>query len=716
MSWLMRQPPPMQWLQLHFGHELDEDSVRQFVMAVLGNTQLGVVVFEVEDINRTAVFRVGTSDPASLREMLDAHLPGAGATTVERSLSTELQGFVVRSNTTRRALKTDLAESASASLLGAVGAGLGLRLHQVVVGQRLRPQVVGSTVERIPGTSMSAQLFHALFTGVQRMDGESRGALRDKRTLPGASVTVRLVGPAKRNPGYLSGGYMGALRSLSAPGLRLSLTRERAGRAMAGRPGRSMALNADEIVSLLAWPYGARSYRGVDRSRSITLPAELMDRSARVIGESTHPGAVKRLGLNTSDGVRHMHVLGPTGVGKSTLLASMILQDVGDNRSVVVIDPKGDLIDDLLARIPDGHVERVVLVDLSSSDHVVGLNPLAVDAGQRHLAVDGVLHVFKNLYASAWGPRSQDLLHASLLTLVQSEQPNIIAVERLLTDQRFRTQITRSVNLGPELVSFWGWFDQLPQGERASVVAPLLNKLRPLTLRPSLRAMLSAPEPFDLKRVLSERKILLVALRRGQVGAEVADLLGSLLMAQLWQTVQSRSGIASKRRHPTFIYADEFQTYTRLPTDFADVLAQARGLGVGMILAHQNLGQLEPSLRASVTANAQNKVYFRLGTDDAATVTRHTDELTANDFVRLPAYEAYAQLLEDGHIRPWASLRTMASKTPLRDPNRLAKMLLKRWGQPRQDTVDNVSRDAQAGQHSGAPTPVSIGRRKRKRS
>jgi len=185
---------------------------------------------------------------------------------------------------------------------------------------------------------------------------------------------------------------------------------------------------------------------------------------------------------------------------------------------------------------------------------------------------------------------------------------------------------------------------------------------------------------FDLLQVFTERKVLLVSLAKGLLGPETAQLFGALVFNQLWQTVLGRVRIPPERRHPIMVYLDEFQDYLRLPTDLSDVLAQARGLGVGMTLAHQHLGQLTADVRAAVLANAGSRVCFRLNHDDAAVFARGSRVPAAEDFRGLGRYEAYLSLLAAGERTPWASGRTRAPEPPTRESSDVRRRSRQHFG------------------------------------
>ena len=185
-------------------------------------------------------------------------------------------------------------------------------------------------------------------------------------------------------------------------------------------------------------------------------------------------------------------------------------------------------------------------------------------------------------------------------------------------------------------------------------------------LRPELRAIIGQTRGFDLRQVFTGRKILLVNLSKGLLGPESSALLGSLVVSQLWQAILGRAAIPAERRHPVFVYVDEFQDYLHLPLDFADALAQARGLGVGFALAHQYMHQLDPAMRSAVLANAQSRIAFRLPSEDARVIAAGSS-LDPEDFVSLGAFQCYVQLVAQGAIQPWCSMSTVPASKPLSD-------------------------------------------------
>jgi len=348
-------------------------------------------------------------------------------------------------------------------------------------------------------------------------------------------------------------------------------------------------------------------------------------------------------------------------------------------RSIVVIEPKGDLVADVLAHVPHSRLRDVVVLDPLDSAPV-GLNPLSV-SGRADTRSEGLLAVFRSIYGDAIGPRSADILHSALLTLARRPDASLLMLPLLLTNAGFRRSVTTGLGDPIALEPFWAWYEQLSEGERAAAIAPVMNKLRPWLLNRSLRAVLGQRNPrFDLSSVFTERTILLVPLQKSVLGPEASQLLGSLVVAQLWQATAQRATVPPERRHPVSVVIDEVQDYLHLPTDLGDALARARGYGVGFTLAHQYLGQLGPDLRPGILANARSRVLFQLSHEDAAVMAKGHPELGPDDFTALGAFEVYASLFAGGRVTPYASGRTLPTTPTVSDPGELRARSRERYG------------------------------------
>jgi hypothetical protein len=366
--------------------------------------------------------------------------------------------------------------------------------------------------------------------------------------------------------------------------------------------------------------------------------------------------------LAVTDARQHLHIMGATGSGKSTLLTNLVLGDIEAGRGVVVVDPKGDLVNDLCERLPEGAERRLVLIDPEEDEAPPILNVLS--GGDIDLVVDNVVGIFRSIFEAYWGPRTDDVLRAACLTLLRSSSPEAPAsladVPRLLSDERFRAPLVAgvkddSVGLG----GFWKWYDAMSEANRAQVIGPVMNKLRAFLLRDFVRQVVGRPATgFDMGSVL-DGGICLVRVPKGIVGDETSKLLGSFVVAKVWQSVTHRARLGQSARVDAALYVDECQNFLHLPRSFDEMLAEARGYGLSMVLAHQHLAQLPKDLRDAVSANARTKVWFSMSPEDAHALARHVGpEISEHDLAHLGAYQAAARLVVDGAETPSCTLRT----------------------------------------------------------
>lgn len=464
-------------------------------------------------------------------------------------------------------------------------------------------------------------------------------------------------------------GLLPALRLIERAHARIAVTPYRSERLRDPllQPRMRLRLNLEETLALLAWPI-VPDLPGQPAAHPKPLAPRGPAASAttRVFGRTAAPGIDKPVGIPAEEARFHTLVLGPTGSGKSTVLLNLITRDLLDNRSVVVVDPKADLIRDTLARIPEHRIDDVVVLD-PSSPNPVGFNPLASNGLPPHLVADHALSVLAGLFAPL-GPRTYDLLNASLLTLTYANRP-LTDLPPLLTDPALRRSVVGSLPADAGLAAFWAQFESYSPQQAAEVIGPTLSRLRQLLLRPGIRSMLSGQQAsFSLDELFARPRILLVPLNKGITGAESARLVGALLTSSLWQTALAQAAKPQRVRRPVHIYVDEVQDYLRLPTDLADALAQSRSLGVAWHLAHQYRRQLTPEVRAAIDSNARNKIVFGLASDDARELAQQAPELDAADFMALGSHEVYAQLTRDGTPQSWVSATTLRPPRETSDP------------------------------------------------
>ena len=684
----MRRERGWVWRELHWPGSLDPDACLALLRQLASDRMVRLVAFELEASGGRLVYRVGIPERAAdhVEGLLGALL--VGVTLTEASArSVPLRAWRLALSTPHRPLVTREPIGVTRAILAAVtAAGKGEAVVlQWVLGPTQGPRPVSATTQ----SGAVEAWWQPLFGGSRPLEADRRKALQEKRADHAFACVGRLgvTAASEARATSLALGLLGGLRLAETPGVRVQLRRDRAARLVGvSVPWRwPTRLNAAELVGLLAWPLGDQPLPGLPRDQARRLRADPgLQGGGRVIARTTAAGDDRGLGLSIEDARYHQLFVGPTGVGKSTAMASVACQDIAAGRGVLVVDPKGtDLIDDVLARIPPERVRDVVVIDPADPEFAVGLNPLATHIRSPELVADQVLATFHSMYETSWGPRTADILHAACLTLASRGDASLCAIPALLTSPAARRRLREGVSDPFLLDGFWGWFDSLSDGERQQAINAPLNKVRPL-LRKQVRSIVGQTRPrFQLSELFTHKRIVLVSLASGAIGSEAAAILGSLLIADLWRATLERAALPASERQVVVAYLDEFQTYVRLPTDLADALTMSRGLGLAWVLGHQNRSQLPAQLRAAVDANVRSKVYFQLASEDAQAVARTTGgDLSATDFERLGRYEVYLQLVANGQVTRFASGKTLPLPPPLSDPERVREASRLRYGRP----------------------------------
>jgi hypothetical protein len=334
----------------------------------------------------------------------------------------------------------------------------------------------------------------------------------------------------------------------------------------------------------------------------------------------------------------------------------------------MVLDPTGELTTNIVSRIPAEHRARVDLLDLGDAAYPPALNLLACDPQDGDAHAQAICSIFARLFSRYWGPRTEDILRSALTTLLAERDPaapvpTLADVLMLLTEpgERSRYAAGDPVAVG----MFWRQWEQLSPAARVAALAPLSNKLRALLGNRMLRHMLCQPAAPNLTATINEGRWLLVSLPQ-TLGEDAADLVGSVLLHRAWQAAQQLGPIAHNTRPPFLCLVDECHRFCHLPQGMETALAQARGYGVGLVLAHQHLAQLgERDLAEAVDANCVTKICFALKAGDAKRMAAHFQpRLDASDLQHLGAYTVACRVLHDAHELPAATARTLPPPTP----------------------------------------------------
>ena len=374
------------------------------------------------------------------------------------------------------------------------------------------------------------------------------------------------------------------------------------------------------------------------------------------IGRTNYHGSSKPFGIRQADRLAHMYIVGKTGTGKSTLLETLIRQDLMAGQGLALLDPHGDLVERVLACLPEERKAHCIYFNVPDRAQPLGFNPLErVPGPNRALTASYLLEAFKKLWSEFWGPRTEHILRNALLALLDQPEATLADVLRLLDEATFRKRVSERV-ANAQVRRFWlKEYESYPARLRSESIAPLQNKVGAFLANPILHNILLQPKSsFTMRDVMDNGKVLLVNLAKGKIGEDTAALLGSLLVTSLGVGGLSRADAPQEKRRDFFVYLDEFHSFTTL--SIASMLSELRKYRVGMVLAHQYLTQLDRQVRDSILGNVGTFISFRLGATDALILEKEfAPEVTAQDLVSLPNYHIYLKLMVGGVIsRPFS--------------------------------------------------------------
>lgn len=369
------------------------------------------------------------------------------------------------------------------------------------------------------------------------------------------------------------------------------------------------------------------------------------------IGQTTFRNEFRKFGIKTNDRRHHIYLVGKTGTGKSTLLKNMVIQDLRAGYGLALVDPHGDLVEDLLNYIPKQRVNQVVYFNPADTDNPIGLNILeAKSEEEKQLVASSLVSVFKHLWKEFWGPRLEYVLYNSVLALMDTPGNTLLGAYRILIDKRFREKIVKQVK-DPVVKLFWTEdFAKYSPKFKKEVISPVQNKIGQLLTSSPLRNIVGQPtSTVNLKFLMDNQRILLVNLAKGRIGEDKANLLGSVIVTKIYLAALERQNLPMSQRKDFYVYVDEFQNFS---TDvFPSILSEARKYRLNLVLAHQYLYQLSESVKQSVFGNVGTILAFRTGSIDARELAEEFKPVfNSEDIENLENYHIYLKLLIDGKM------------------------------------------------------------------
>ena len=419
-----------------------------------------------------------------------------------------------------------------------------------------------------------------------------------------------------------------------------------------------------------------------------------MNEGFTYIGKRLSWGDEFPFGISAADQRHHIYLIGKTGSGKTTLLRNLIVQHIAAGHGVGLIDPHGDLAEELLGCIPPCRADDLVYFNPGDLDFPIGFNPLTnVPPDERHLVASGIVAAFKSIWRDSWGPRLEYILYNAVAALLDCPNTSLLGVNRLLTDTAYRRRIVRHVR-DPFVRAFWTEeYESYDARFQREAIAPIQNKVGQFLLNPVVRNILGqVRSKVSIPFMMDRERMFIANLSKGRIGADKAALLGALLTTQFQLAAMGRVNQPEHERRDFFLFIDEFQNFT---TDaFASILAEARKYRLCLALSHQYIDQVPLPIRQAVLGNVGTLLSFRIGNTDAEVLAREFgDTFPPTNFVDLERYEVLVKLMENGaNLQPFRAQTLAALELRIGRPEKLIARSREKYAAKRVDVEAKIER------------------------
>lgn len=429
-----------------------------------------------------------------------------------------------------------------------------------------------------------------------------------------------------------------------------------------------------------------------------------------VFAQTTYRNEFRKFGIKTDDRRRHMYLVGKTGMGKSTILENMIIDDIRAGHGVAVVDPHGDLAEKIIEFIPGERIKDVVYFNPADINFPIAFNVVEqVEPHLRHLVASGLIGVFQKLWADSWGPRLEYILRNAILAILDFPGSTILGVVRMLSDKNYRKRVVSNIK-DPVVKAFWekefsGYADKFA----SEAVSPIQNKVGQFLSSSLMRNIIGqVRSSIDIRDIMDNGKILIMNLSKGRIGEDNSALLGAMMITKIQLAAMSRVDVPEKERRDFFLYIDEFQNFS---TDsFANILSEARKYRLSLILAHQYIEQLSEKVKPAVFGNVGTMVVFRVGAADAEELVKEfTPTFTEEDIVNLPKYEMYLKLMIDGISSSPFSAKGLPPLTEAEKTGNTQKVIdysRERYASDKESVEEKIMSWHENDGSDSAPTPV----------
>ena len=370
-----------------------------------------------------------------------------------------------------------------------------------------------------------------------------------------------------------------------------------------------------------------------------------------------------RFGIKSKDRSRHIYIIGKTGMGKSTLLENLIIQDIKNGEGVGVLDPHGSLAEKVINFVPEERIKDVVYFAPFDTEYPISFNVMEdVGADKRHLVVSSLMSTFKKIWVDAWSARMEYILNNTLLALLEYPDSTLLGVNRMFSDKDYRKKVVENI-ADPAVKTFWvDEFAKYNDRYMQEATAAIQNKIGQFTANPLIRNIIGqSKSSFDVRQIMDDKKVLIMNLSKGRIGEQNASLLGGMLITKIYLAAMSRAELTESeiRKKPNFyLFVDEFQSFAN--DSFADILSEARKYNLALTIAHQYVEQMSENVRAAVFGNVGTTIAFRVGPLDAEILEKiFAPKFTVEDIVNLGFTQVYMTMMIDGVGSPPFSATTL---------------------------------------------------------
>lgn len=401
-----------------------------------------------------------------------------------------------------------------------------------------------------------------------------------------------------------------------------------------------------------------------------------------------------KFGIKVDDRRRHMYLIGKTGMGKSTTIENMVIDDIRKGKGVALIDPLGDLVEKVIEFIPSYRVNDVVYFNPSDLNYPIAFNVLeSVDPTHHHLVTSGLIAVFKKIWVDSWGPRLEYVLRNTILALLEYPGSTLLGVTRLLVDKNFRSKVISRLT-DPIVKAFWvDEYSAYSNQFRTEAISPIQNKVGQFLSSSVIRNIVGqSKSTIDMREIMDNGKILLLNLAKGRIGEDNSSLLGAMMVTKIQLAGMSRVDVPEEERRDFYLYVDEFQNFAT--ESFGTILSEARKYRLNLTLAHQYIEQLDEKVAAAVFGNVGTIVCFRVGAADAEFLVKEFDPVfSETDLVNLTKFEVYLKLMIDGVSSDPFSALTLPPLTETEgNKDKIISVSRERYSIPREEIEEKIMR------------------------